>query len=151
MDLGPALNSTKSFYRSTGNASPFSAQTVALKALRNELMFLIGITVSIDGDVKTEDSVSVQGIFSGRLEASSIRVGATAHVTGILVASEIIIDGFVTADIYADHLTLSDTSTVRGRIFHAELVMARQAFFEGQSRRNPHPVQLFADTARSAS
>jgi cytoskeletal protein CcmA (bactofilin family) len=113
-------------------------------------MFIVGINVTIDGNIKSDGDVSVQGIVRGRIEAASIRISPTAHVSGTLVASQIIIDGFATVDIYADHLTLSDTSTVRGRIFHADLIMARQAFFEGQSRRYPHPLKVFADAERAA-
>ncbi len=110
-------------------------------------MFIIGMTVAADGNIKTDQDVSVQGVFNGRIEAASIRINATAHVTGTLVAPKIIIDGFVTADIYADHLTLSDACTVRGRIFHADLVMAQHAYFEGQSRRYADPRFLFTTHA----
>jgi cytoskeletal protein CcmA (bactofilin family) len=103
-------------------------------------MFIVSIATRINGTVVTPESALIDGVFAGTLEAGqSIIVTDRAIVSGVLIADEITIDGQVDADVYASRLVLNATATVRGRIFHADLELAANTFFEGQSRRYEDP------------
>lgn len=103
-------------------------------------MFSISMTTTVKGNVVTTERALIDGIFCGSMEAGErITVTGRAVVAGVLVADEIVIDGQVSADIYARRLVLGDTATVRGRLFHADLVIGRLTYFEGQSRRHENP------------
>lgn len=114
-------------------------------------MFTIGLEERIRGEIRTTRPVLLIGTFDGLLIATRIHVDARATASGTLVAGEIVIDGAFNGDAYAALLRLSDTCTVRGRVFHGALDIARDAFFEGQSRRHQDPVGLFHDGSAGRS
>ena len=107
-------------------------------------VLVIDFNVRIEGSIVAPAGVTIIGMFSGVLQCADLRIDPRARVTGTLVARRIQIDGYVSGDIYADHLRLGETSTVHGRIFHGELELPLGAYFEGQSRRHQDPRSLFS-------
>lgn len=109
-------------------------------------MFVISFNTKITGDVVTTEPAHIDGVFTGTMDAGArIMVTGRAIVSGVLVADEVVIDGQVNADVYAKRLVLGNTATLRGRLFHADLVLGPQTFFEGQSRRYDDPRAIWRD------
>lgn len=112
-------------------------------------MFSVSFATRVTGTVTTSESAHLDGTFEGTLEAGEvITVTGRAIVSGVLVADEVIINGQVNADVYARRIVLSSTATVRGRIFHGDLVLTPNTYFEGQSRRYEDPRALWRGAGR---
>lgn len=106
-------------------------------------MFVIGLDVKIEGDISCDDTVLIIGRVAGVIRAAKVIVDARATVSGLIAATDVAVHGHVMADVFATQLELSETSTTHGRIFHRILVLKPGAYFEGQSRRHLHPLELF--------
>lgn len=106
-------------------------------------MLLLGPETYFDGLLETPESVVIEGEFRGELRAANIQISEGAYVSAVLVAAEVVISG-TAADtiIYADRITLQGGSRVTGELYHAQLNLAADCYFEGRSRRHPAPRSL---------
>ena len=106
-------------------------------------MLTIGLAVSIRGDIRSTEPVTVLGIVEGLIDSPEIYIDPRATVTGVLLGQKVVVGGHVIGDVFADLLRLSETATVHGNILHAALDLSVGAYFEGQSRRHPLPLTMY--------
>ena len=67
-------------------------------------------------------------------------IGEHAHITGGVVAEDIVILGHVMGSVRGVRVSLQSTSHVEGDVRHEALVMEQGAFFEGKSTRSDDPL-----------
>ena len=101
-----------------------------------EALSVIGADLTINGDLVSKGELKVDGEVHGDIRGTRVVISESAHITGGIVAEEIIIRGKVTGLVRGLVVTLQSTSHVEGDIFHRAFVMEHGASFEGRSRRS---------------
>ena len=109
-----------------------------------EAPFVIGPDVRIWGTITTNQSIEVFGFVDGSISGSQVYVSQTAMVTGDIIATNVLVQGQVLGNIFADSLVIEKTADVQGEIYHTELDLRAGANFEGKSRRHDKPKTLAA-------
>lgn len=109
-----------------------------------EAPFVIGPDVRIWGTITTNQSIEVYGFVDGSISGSQVYVSQTAMVTGDIIATNVLVQGQVLGNIFADSLVIEKTADIQGEIYHTELDLQAGANFEGKSRRHDKPKTLAA-------
>ena len=100
-----------------------------------ELNFLGGGTV-VEGTIKTDHSVRVDGILKGKLICKkTLTVGVNGEIEGEIEAKNAIIGGKIHGKIkVAEKLVLESKSTLIGELKASKLLIDEGAVFEGTSK-----------------
>jgi cytoskeletal protein CcmA (bactofilin family) len=89
--------------------------------------------LTIVGSVTAEGLVEVNGQIDGELHCTSLIIARGAHVTGIVVAERVVVDGKVEGPIQGKEVILKSQAQVVGDIHHQSLAIEKGAFFDGRS------------------
>ena len=89
--------------------------------------------LTIVGSVTAEGLVEVNGQIDGELHCTSLVIARGAHVTGIVVAERVVVDGKVEGPIQGKDVILKSHAHVVGDIHHQSLAIESGAFFDGRS------------------
>jgi cytoskeletal protein CcmA (bactofilin family) len=89
--------------------------------------------LKIVGSVTAEGLVEVNGQIDGELHCTSLVIARGAHVTGIVVAERVVVDGKVEGPIQGKDVVLKSQAQVVGDIHHQSLAIESGAFFDGRS------------------
>ena len=89
--------------------------------------------LTIVGSVTAEGLVEVNGQIDGELHCTSLVIARGAHVTGIVVAERVVVDGKVEGPIQGKEVILKSKAHVVGDIHHQSLAIEKGAFFDGRS------------------
>jgi cytoskeletal protein CcmA (bactofilin family) len=103
---------------------------------------VIAPDLTVTGNLESDGEVQIEGEVHGDIYAGRILVGEQAHITGALVADEIVIGGSVQGSIRGNHVTFQSASHIEGDVFHKSLAIEQGAFFEGKSRRADDPMSV---------
>jgi len=101
---------------------------------------VIGPDLCVMGNLESPGEVQIDGEVQGDVHASRIVVGAQGHITGTLVADEIIIGGGVQGSVRGNRVTFQSGSHIEGDVAHRSLSVEQGAYFEGKSRRVENPT-----------
>jgi cytoskeletal protein CcmA (bactofilin family) len=117
----------------------------------SELSF-VGARTSIEGKIKTEGSIRIDGKLVGEVMAKvNAAIGLTGNVEGSILAQNISVAGKVNGTVTAgEKLVLEGKSVMRGDIRAAKLVVDEGATFDGRcamSVPQERPVTLAHPTA----
>lgn len=112
-------------------SSPQAAGPVA----NNRLEATIGANTSINGVLKADGDIRIDGAFEGQIEVvGSVIVGATGRVVASIKATNIHISGAVKGELVAtEQLEISHTGKVWGDISANALHIEPGGMFRGQS------------------
>jgi cytoskeletal protein CcmA (bactofilin family) len=107
---------------------------VADKKQGNDDLSLVGAGTLIEGKVKTDGSIRVDGTLVGEIVAkASAAIGLTGAVEGGVMAKNVAIAGKVKGTVTAtEKLTLEGKSITRGDIRASKLIVDEGATFDGQ-------------------
>ena len=99
----------------------------------SELSF-VGARTSIEGKIKTEGSIRIDGKLVGEVMAKvNAAIGLTGNVEGSILAQNVSIAGKVNGTVTAgEKLVLEGKSAMRGDIRAAKLVVDEGATFDGR-------------------
>ena len=109
-------------------------------------MSVIGPDLTVNGDLISKGELRIDGEVQGDIMGTRVVIGEHAHITGGVVAEDIVILGHVMGPVRGLRVSLQSTSHVEGDVRHQALVMEQGAFFEGKSTRSDDP---FADPPAS--
>lgn len=103
--------------------------------MENNIDTVIGLNVSLKGNLKNKGSIQINGTVEGEVRSDeSINIGETAKVIGPVVAKTIEISGEVKGTIEAtEKLELNPTAKIVGDINAKNLVIKSGAVFIGKS------------------
>ena len=116
-----------------------------LESSTTELNFLGGGTI-IEGTIRSENSVRVDGIVKGKLICkNTITIGANGEVEGEVQAKNAIVGGKINGKVkIAEKLVLESKSTLIGELKASKLIIDEGAVFEGTSnmgkKDQPTPI-----------
>ena len=107
---------------------------VSEKRQANGELSLVGAGAVVEGRIRTEGSIRIDGRLVGEIVAkSNAAIGEAGILEGSLAARNISIAGKVQGDLTAvEKLTLEPRSIVRGDIRAARLVIDEGAMFDGK-------------------
>ena len=88
----------------------------------------------INGDLKTEGDIQLDGVIDGDIRTHSLTVGASAIVNGSIVAETINVSGTVNGTITGTVVVLASTAKIVGDIIHQSLAIEAGARIEGMCR-----------------
>ncbi len=96
----------------------------------------IGSTASLQGVLKAEGSIRIDGAFEGEIEtAANVIIGRTGKVLANIKARNVLVAGRVKGDICAlESLEILKDGGVKGDIEAGTLLLEEGAIFHGQSR-----------------
>jgi cytoskeletal protein CcmA (bactofilin family) len=105
---------------------------------------LITENVSLEGDLKSDGDVQLDGAIRGDLDVAHLSIGETGQVEGAVTAEAVEIRGRIAGTITARTVKLHATARVDGDITHGQLSIEPGAYFAGRSVKlvPPAPEQL---------
>ena len=103
---------------------------------RSEETTIISAGVKIEGKVKSNGNIRVEGQIEGDIESrGSIVIGGNGEVNGQVNAESISIAGNVTGTVKAkSKLTLEEKGNLKGDIFTKSLIVKEGAQFDGKCK-----------------
>lgn len=95
---------------------------------------LIGTGTTVDGKIRTQGSIRIDGKLTGEVHAAeNLAVGTSGEIDGGVNGKNVTIGGKVKGNITAaDKLVLEGKSSVRGDVRAARLVIDEGAQFDGR-------------------
>ena len=97
---------------------------------------LVSTDLEITGNLQTPGEVQLDGTVEGDITCGKLMVGEKAHITGHIVADEVVIRGKVTGRVKARSVHLAKTAQVYGDIWHDSLAIEAGAYLDGHCKRN---------------
>jgi len=115
---------------------------------------VIGPSIHIDGDVRGEEDLIVQGEVNGtiQLASNSLTVGGEGKISANVHAHSIYVDGIVDGDLYgSDRVCIRKTAQVHGNITSPRVSLDEGARFKGAIEMDPEAVEAVLGKSRSAA
>ena len=105
-------------------------------AAREAVETVVGKESSIQGTIRSEHSIRIQGAAQGEIESRhAVYVEEGARVNAKVTASEITVSGSVDGQIFSTgRVEIRPTGHVTGEINAASLIMQEGAYFDGQMK-----------------
>src|SRR6266446_5606367 len=86
-------------------------------------MSVIGPDLTINGDLISKGELRVDGEVQGDIRGTRVVIGERGHITGGVVAEDIVVLGHVMGSVRGLRVSLQSTSHVEGDVYHQALVM----------------------------
>lgn len=100
-------------------------------ASRNNELSVVGAGLTVAGDLRSAGEIQVFGAVHGEINCRTVIVAAGGHVEGWIYASTVHVFGSVYGRIEAIEVTVGDTATIYGDIYHHILTVDRNAVLDG--------------------
>jgi cytoskeletal protein CcmA (bactofilin family) len=105
---------------------------------------VIGPSIHIDGDVRGEEDLLIEGEVSGtvQLKNNSLTIGPQGKVRADVYAHSIYVDGYLEGDLYgSERVNVRKSATVRGNITSPRVSLEDGAKFKGAIEMDPQAAQ----------
>jgi cytoskeletal protein CcmA (bactofilin family) len=105
---------------------------------------VIGPSIHIDGDVRGEEDLLIDGEVSGtvQLKNNSLTVGPNGKVRADVYAHSIYVDGYLEGDLYgSERVNIRKTAQVRGNVTSPRVSLEDGAKFKGSIEMDPQAAQ----------
>jgi len=101
---------------------------------REALNTLIGAGTLVEGTLKAEKSVRIDGLFQGELFCSgNLRINSSSEVNAQIEGMDIYINGTVCGTVSGERVELDRQACLIGDLYTGTLVIAEGALFQGCS------------------
>lgn len=101
---------------------------------------VLSADLTVNGNIKTQGDVQIEGQVEGDIRAHQLTVGETATIRGEIVAEDIVVNGRVVGRVRGLKVRLSATARVEGDIIHKTIAIESGAHFEGSVQRQEDPL-----------
>lgn len=95
---------------------------------------ILGKDLRINGDLKTEGDIQLDGVVDGDIQTNTLTVGQDAVVNGSITGDTVRVAGSVNGKITGRIVELSKSAKVIGDIIHQSLAIEAGAHIEGMCR-----------------
>lgn len=105
---------------------------------------VIGPSIHIDGDLRGEEDLIIEGEVSGtvQLKSNSVTIGARGKLRADVYAHSIYVDGYVEGDMFgSERVCIRKSAEVRGNITSPNVSLEDGAKFKGSIEMDPQAVQ----------
>lgn len=115
---------------------------------------IIGPSIHIDGDLRGEEDLVIEGEVSGtvQLKSNSLTIGPQGKVRADVYAHSIYVDGFVEGDLYgSERVAIRKSAQVKGNVTSPRVSLEDGAKFKGSIEMDPQAVQSGAGARMAAA
>lgn len=115
---------------------------------------VIGRSIQINGDVKGDEDLVIEGDVSGTIELrnNSLTVGKEGSLNANVYARSITVDGKTNGDLYAsERIAIRATADVKGNLLAPRVALEDGARFKGSIEMDPQLVEKTLGTGTSAA
>jgi cytoskeletal protein CcmA (bactofilin family) len=119
-----------------------SSQRGASSAPREKAV--IGPSIHIDGDLRGEEDLLIEGEVNGtvQLRSNSLTVGAQGKVRADVYAHSVYVEGLVEGDLYGtERVHIRKSAQVKGNVISPRVSLEDGAKFKGSIEMDPQAVQ----------
>jgi cytoskeletal protein CcmA (bactofilin family) len=105
---------------------------------------VIGPSIHIDGDVRGEEDLLIEGEVAGtvQLKNNSLTIGPQGKVRADVYAHSIYVDGYLEGDLYgSERVHIRKSAQVKGNITSPRVSLEDGAKFKGAIEMDPQAVQ----------
>src|SRR5688572_1547939 len=105
---------------------------------------VIGPSIHIDGDVRGEEDLLIEGEVGGtvQLKNNSLTVGPNGKVKADVYAHSIYVDGYLEGDLYgSERVNIRKSAQVRGNVTSPRVSLEDGAKFKGSIEMDPQAAQ----------
>lgn len=123
---------------------PPRAETISSRPAAAREAAVIGPSIQIDGDLRGEEDLVIEGEVSGTvtLKNNSVTVGAQGKVRADVFAHSVYVEGFVEGDMFgSERVHIRKSAQVRGNITSPNVSLEDGAKFKGSIEMDPQAVQ----------
>ena len=110
---------------------------------------VIGPSIHIDGDVRGEEDLLIEGEVSGtvNLKNNSLTIGPQGKVSADVYAHSIYVDGYVEGDLFgSERVNVRKSAQVKGNITSPRVSLEDGAKFKGAIEMDPQAAQNIIGT-----
>jgi len=111
---------------------------------RSNEMAVIGSSIQIDGDLRGDEDLRIEGNVTGTVELknSVLTIGKEGKVTAGVYAKSIAVDGEIKGDLYAtERVSVHVNARVQGNIIAPKVSIEEGAHFKGSIEMDPAAVE----------
>ena len=115
---------------------------------------VIGPSIHIDGDVRGEEDLLIEGEVGGtvQLKNNSLTIGPNGKVRADVYAHSIYVDGFVEGDLFgAERVHIRKSAQVKGNVTSPRVSVEDGAKFKGAIEMDPQAAQSAGNRAPQRS
>ena len=95
---------------------------------------IITVGAQIKGEIDLTCNLYIDGELEGLIKSSKeVNIGKNGQVKGDIIASRVVVQGFIAGRIQADRVEIKAAGHVNGEITSVELVIESKGIFEGNS------------------
>jgi cytoskeletal protein CcmA (bactofilin family) len=105
---------------------------------------VIGASIHIDGDVRGEEDLLIEGEVNGtvQLKNNSLTIGPQGKVRADVYAHSVYVDGYLEGDLYgSERVHIRKSAQVRGNVTSPRVSLEDGAKFKGSIEMDPQAVQ----------
>ena len=105
---------------------------------------VIGPSITIDGDVRGEEDLLIEGEVSGtvQLKSNSLTIGPQGKVRADVYAHSIYVDGYLEGDLYgSERVHIRKSAQVKGNVTSPRVSLEDGAKFKGAIEMDPQAAQ----------
>ena len=128
----------------SSSARPESSPPRSSSAAVSREAAVIGPSIHIDGDVRGEEDLLIEGEVSGtvQLKNNSLTIGPQGKVRADVYAHSVYVDGYVEGDLYgSERVNIRKSAQVRGNITSPRVSVEDGAKFKGAIEMDPQAAQ----------
>lgn len=91
---------------------------------------------AINGDIKSEGQLTVDGIINGDISVDNLIVGVSGSVGGVINAKVINVKGILSGKIYCQEITVGGRSVVDGELTYSAITIQRGGIVKGNIKKS---------------
>lgn len=131
---------------------PAASETPGPSAARVREAAIIGPSIHIDGDLRGEEDLIIEGTVTGtvHLKDNNLTVGPNGKVRADVYAHSVFVDGTVEGDLYgSERIAIRKTGNVRGNVVSPRVGLDDGAKFKGSIEMDQQQVDAAFGRTRS--
>ena len=146
-------NSSEAGYEQ-GRSAASTTSASGSSAAANREVAVIGRSIRIDGDLRGEEDLRIEGDVNGtvRLHNNTLTIGSEGKMRADVYAKAVIVDGLMEGDLYSsERVAIHKNATVLGNITAPRVSLEDGARFKGSMEMDPEAVKAALGGAVTAA
>lgn len=129
------------------------AASTAAPASRARTTAVIGPSIQIEGTLRGQEDVFVEGEVTGtiQLQSNTLTIGASGKIKADVYAHTVYVEGTMDGDLFgSDQVIIRKSARVRGNITSPRVTLEDGAAFKGSIEMDPESVKSVLGTASAS-
>ena len=124
------------------------------EAARSREAAVVGPSIHIDGTLKGEEDLVIEGRVTGTVELrdNALTIGNKGQLEATIYAHTVVVDGRVDGDIYgSERVSIRSSARVQGNVTAPRISLEDGAHFRGAIEMDPQAVEAAVGSRRSST